>query len=105
MKYRVNRKTGDRISEIGMGTSYLYQAGFERGVQILRKAYEGGINYYDLAAGHGDTFPIFREAFRDVRKNVFSSNVHRLNVVSIDVVNCFVILNIRSCRVFFIQIP
>ena len=71
MKYRVNRKTGDRISEIGMGTSYLYQAGFERGVQILRKAYEGGINYYDLAAGHGDTFPIFREAFRDVRKNVF----------------------------------
>lgn len=27
MKYRINRKTGDRISEIGIGSSYMYEAG------------------------------------------------------------------------------
>ena len=71
MKYRTNLKTGDHISEIGMGTSVLFEAGMKEGVRILEKAYEGGINYYDHAGGHGDNFPIFGEAFRDVRKNVF----------------------------------
>lgn len=27
MKYRTNRKTGDRISEIGIGSSYMFSAG------------------------------------------------------------------------------
>ncbi len=71
MKYRTNRKTGDRISEIGMGTSVLFQAGMDEGSKILRRAYEGGINYFDLAGGHGDNFPIFGNALADVRKDVF----------------------------------
>ena len=71
MKYRINRRTGDRISEIGLGSSYMYEAGMEKAVEALRRAYEGGINYYDLAAGHGDTFPIYGEAFHDVRENIF----------------------------------
>ena len=29
MKYRINRRTGDRISEIGIGSSYMYEAGRE----------------------------------------------------------------------------
>lgn len=71
MKYRVNRRTGDRISEIGMGTAYLPEAGMEEGVRTLKKAYETGINYFDLAAGDGDAFPIFGEALADVRENIF----------------------------------
>ena len=71
MEYRTNRKTGDRISEIGMGTAYLFEAGMEEGVRALQTAVEGGINYFDLAAGHGDTYPIFGEALADVRKDVF----------------------------------
>ena len=71
MKYRTNRRTGDRISEIGMGTSVLFEAGMKEGTHILEKAFEGGINYFDLAGGHGDNFPIFGEALRDVRKDVF----------------------------------
>ncbi len=70
MEYRINRRTGDRISEIGMGTSVLFQAGRLEGAHILEKAYEGGINYFDLAGGHGDNFPIFGDALRDVRKNI-----------------------------------
>ena len=71
MKYRTNRKTGDRISEIGMGSSYIHEAGFEEGVKTLKRAYEGGINYFDLAAGHGDAFPVYGEALHDVRENIF----------------------------------
>ena len=71
MKYRVNRKTGDRISEIGIGSSYMYEAGKQEAVKALRRAYEGGINYFDLAAGHGDSFEIYGEALHDVRENIF----------------------------------
>ena len=70
MKYRVNRRTGDRISEIGMGTAYISEAGMEEGVRTVRKAYEAGINYFDLAAGDGSSFPIYGEALYDVRNNV-----------------------------------
>ena len=71
MRYRNNRKTGDRISEIGIGTAYLFEKGMSSGVEALQRAVEGGINYFDLAAGHVDTYPIFGEALAGVRKNVF----------------------------------
>ena len=70
MKYRVNKKTGDRISEIGLGSAYLYESGMQAGVHVLRWAAEGGINFFDLAAGHGDSFPIYGEALHDLRKNL-----------------------------------
>ncbi len=71
MKYRINRKTGDRISEIGIGSSYMFGAGMEEAVKALRKAVEGGINYFDLAAGHGDSFPIYGEALHEYRDRIF----------------------------------
>ncbi|MBQ1382322.1 MAG: aldo/keto reductase [Solobacterium sp.] len=71
MKYRINQRTGDRISEIGIGYSYMYEAGTEEAVRALRAAYEGGINYFDLAAGHGSSFPIYGEALNDVRDRIF----------------------------------
>lgn len=71
MRYRVNRKTGDRISEIGIGSSYMYEAGREEAAKALRKAVEGGINYFDLAAGHGDSFPIYGEALEPYRDKIF----------------------------------
>ena len=71
MKYRINRKTGDRISEIGIGSSYMFEAGMEEAVKALRKAAEGGINYFDLAAGHGDSFPIYGEALHEYRDKIF----------------------------------
>ncbi len=71
MKYREHKKTHDRISEIGLGSANLYEAGMEEGIRALRRAYEAGINYYDLAAGSPKAFPIWREALSDVRKDVF----------------------------------
>ena len=71
MKYRINRRTGDSISEIGIGSAYMYEAGMDEAVRALRRAVEGGVNFFDLAAGHGDSFPIYGEALHDVRKDIF----------------------------------
>ena len=70
MRYRINRRTGDKISEIGMGTAYIVEAEHNDAVSVIRRMYEGGVNYFDLAAGDGKAFPLFGEALRDVRKNV-----------------------------------
>lgn len=71
MQYRTNRRTGDRISEIGMGTSCIFEAGQTEGVKVVQRAFEGGINYYDLAGGDGAVFPIIGESLSSVRKDVF----------------------------------
>ena len=71
MKYRINKKTGDKISEIGFGSAYIFEAGTDIAIQTLRRAYEGGINYFDMAAGDGSAFPMYGEALADVRKSIF----------------------------------
>ena len=70
MKYRNNKKTGDRISEIGMGTAYIVEAESDEAVRTIRCAFEGGINYFDLAAADGTAFTLFAEALSDVRDQV-----------------------------------
>ena len=70
MRYRTVPKTGDRISEIGMGSSFMFNAGQKAGSAAIRRAFEGGINFYDMAAGSGKSFPICGEALKDVRRQV-----------------------------------
>ena len=70
MRYRTNKRTGDQISEIGMGTAYIGEADKKDAVRTVRHAFESGINYYDLVAGDGAAFPIFGEALQDVRDQV-----------------------------------
>lgn len=71
MKYKVNRRTGDKISVLGIGTSTLPDAEEKEAVKALQTAAEGGINYFDLATAHGSCFGIFGKALSDVRKNLF----------------------------------
>ena len=70
MRYRTNRKTGDRISEIGLGSAYMPETPLREAIPALRRAYDGGINYYDLAAGDGKAFPMYGKAFADVRRHI-----------------------------------
>ena len=70
MEYRINRRTGDKISVIGLGSSSISQAGEKEGIETLKMAYENGINYFDLAAGDSDCFKYYGEAFKKVRENV-----------------------------------
>jgi aryl-alcohol dehydrogenase-like predicted oxidoreductase len=42
MRYRTDKRTGDRISEIGLGSAYLFEAGMDEAVRALETAVEGG---------------------------------------------------------------
>ena len=70
MEYRVNRRTGDRISVLGFGTSYIANAAEKDAVQTIQKAYGGGVNYFDLAAAEARTFSYFGTALGCVREKV-----------------------------------
>ena len=70
MEYRVNKKTGDKISVIGLGTGYICDASEREAVEALRLAYEGGINFADLATAGAKTFAYYGKAFSDVRRSM-----------------------------------
>ena len=68
MEYRINKRTGDRISVLGFGTSYIAEAKEKEAVAALRRAYEGGVNFFDLATAEGKTFPYFQKALGAQRR-------------------------------------
>lgn len=70
MEYRINKRTGDKISVLGFGTSYIAKAEAREAVSTIQKAYKGGVNYFDLATAEGKTFSYFGEALSGVRKEV-----------------------------------
>ena len=70
MEYRINKRTNDKISVLGFGTSYIAEASEKDAVETICRAYEGGVNYFDLATAEGRTFAYFGKALSDVRKNV-----------------------------------
>ena len=70
MEYRINRRTGDKISILGFGTSYIAKASEKDGVETIQKAYTGGVNYFDLATAESRTFSYFGTALCSVREKV-----------------------------------
>lgn len=70
MKYRLNKKTGDKISVIGLGTSYIAEASEKEAVEALLLAYENGVNYADLATAGAKTFAYYGKAFSNLRKDM-----------------------------------
>lgn len=71
MEYRVNRRTGDRISVIGLGTSYIAESDEKTAIEALIYAYEHGINYADLATAGAKTFSYYGTEFRSVREKMY----------------------------------
>ncbi len=69
MEYRMNRRTGDKISALGMGAHLTCDA--KEGVETLQLAYEAGINYFDFAAAESKCFDYYDKALGALRKNVF----------------------------------
>ena len=70
MDYRINRRTGDKISLLGLGSSSIHEAGEADGIEMLRLAYAQGINYFDLATAESVNFTTFGKAFAGVRDKV-----------------------------------
>ena len=70
MDYRINRRTGDKISVIGLGTSYIADAPEKEAIEALQYAHANGINYADLATAGAKTFEYYGKALGDVRKEM-----------------------------------
>ena len=70
MEYGVHRKTGDKISVLGIGTSYISEAPEKEALETLAHAFENGINYADLATAGARTFGYFGKAFASVRSKI-----------------------------------
>lgn len=71
MDYRVNRRTGDRISVIGPGSSYIAESDEKTATETLIYAYEHGINYADLTTDGARTFFYYGTALRSVREKMY----------------------------------
>lgn len=55
MKYRTLGNTGMEVSVIGLGCAQLSSSESDYAVQIVRKALEKGVNYFDTARAYGDS--------------------------------------------------
>ena len=70
MEYRIHKKTGDKISVIGIGTGPIFEASEKEAVSALTYAQEHGVNYVDFATAGAQTFRYAGEAFAPVRKEM-----------------------------------
>lgn len=77
MRYRIHKKTGDRISELGFGSSYIPEADEKTGVAALEAAVQGGVNYFDMASGDISCFPYYAKALGSMRKDIPSAYYRR----------------------------
>ena len=64
MEYRELPRGGERISVIGVGTSVIGESEPAEAQATFEEAFASGINYVDLAAGHGGAFPALGAALR-----------------------------------------
>lgn len=67
MEYRINQRTGDRISVIGIGSSYISDTSEAEAIEALELAFEKGVNYVDMAAASRECFGYYGKAFEKVR--------------------------------------
>lgn len=124
MQYKVYGKTGKKVSAIGFGGMRFrkedYEKDLEKCVQVVRRASELGVNYFDTAPFYCDdkSEEIMGEAFKnmpnpfyvstksgissektadDVRRRIDKS-LKRLNVEKITFFNMWCILNLPQYR-------
>ncbi len=66
-------RTGLIVSKNGFGALPVQRVGKQEAVQLLRRAYEGGINYFDTARAYSDSEEKLGLALSDVRENMIIS--------------------------------
>jgi predicted aldo/keto reductase-like oxidoreductase len=68
---RVLGKTGEKLSVIGFGGIMLNDNPQDFANEIVAKAYDLGVNYYDVAPGYGNAQEKMGPALKPYRKNCF----------------------------------
>jgi uncharacterized protein len=70
MRYRILGKTGLEVSEVGFGAIPIIRLSFAEAEQVLRRALERGINFYDTAHLYVDSEEKIGRAFAGQRQEV-----------------------------------
>lgn len=70
---RVLGKTGVKLTRIGMGGARFHLVPFDEGKAVVRRAYELGINYFDMARSYwnGRAEEVYGAVLPEFRKNIF----------------------------------
>lgn len=71
-KLRLGR-TGLMVTKNGFGALPVQRVGMDEACKLLRKAYDGGINYFDTARAYSDSEEKLGNALSDVRENIIIS--------------------------------
>jgi uncharacterized protein len=104
MIYRKLGKTDLRVSAVGIGTEFLLKASQETTTEIVQRAVDSGINYFDVLFADPDYRNHFGEAFKGLRDQViitghlpvndpletcrssFADHLKRLQIDAVDIV-------------------
>jgi aryl-alcohol dehydrogenase-like predicted oxidoreductase len=70
---RVLGRTGQKLTSIGMGGARFHLIPFQEGVALVRRAYDLGVNYFDMARSYwnGRAEEVYGAAIPAFRKNIF----------------------------------
>lgn len=71
MEYRTLPHGGERISVLGMGSSVIGAQPEAEIIATVRRAFDAGINYFDMAGGHAAIFGAYGKALEGIRDKVF----------------------------------
>lgn len=73
MKYVTLGKTGITVNKNGFGALPIQRVSMDEAVKILRRAYDGGVRFFDTARFYTDSETKIGEALSDVRSDIFIS--------------------------------
>ena len=64
-------KTNLEVNKIGFGALPIQRCSMDESIEIFKKAYDSGINFYDTARFYTDSEEKLGNAFEDLRENIF----------------------------------
>ena len=84
MNYRIMPHSGLKVSEIGFGLGYIYEADEKEIEKTIRFALDQGINFFDMTSYTYKPFPVMSKVFDGIREKVilpahFGANFERYN--------------------------
>ncbi len=71
MEYRMLGGTGLKVSALGMGTEYLIDRPIQQAREVIEKAVEAGVNYFDVFWAKPEFRDMMGEIFKPIRNKVY----------------------------------
>ena len=80
MKERILGRTGLKVKTLGFGGIPIQRISEKDSIEVIKRCYELGINYYDTARGYTNSEERIGKALEDVRENVYlATKSHQRN--------------------------